>query len=188
VRSSESSDRADALDVIVERLDRARHDCSRFSCGKPPLDNYLRETVERDQDEHTAVAYVMVDESEPTEFRRVVGYFTLNSFSFLKKQARRRDQDRNLGRYNPVAAVLIGRLALDQAFQGKGLGSVLIVSALTHVLALSEQLGIAVVVVHAIDDEAASFYEHQGFVRFRDEPNHLYYPLVTVASALASIS
>lgn len=185
MKSSEPTGRADAPEVVVERLDRAHHDCSRFSCGKAPLDHYLRETVERDQDERTAVAYVLVDKDQPAKFRRVIGYFTLNSFAFPKKQARRRDQDRNLGRYNPVPAVLLGRLALDEAFQGRGLGSVLVVSALTQVLTLSEQLGTAVVVVHAIDDEAASFYEHQGFMRFRDEPRHLYYPLATFAAALA---
>jgi GNAT superfamily N-acetyltransferase len=179
-------DETGALEVIVERLDPARHDSAGFTSGKPTLDNYLRDMAERDQDEHTAIAYVLVDKSETVHPRRVIGYFTLNSFAFPKKQARRRDQDRYLGRYNPVPAVLIGRLALDRAFQGQGLGSVLLVSALTRVLTLSEQLGIAVVVVHAIDDEAASFYEHQGFVRFRDEPHHLYYPLATFAAALAS--
>jgi GNAT superfamily N-acetyltransferase len=175
-----------ALEVIVERLDPTRHDCTGFTSGKPSLDNYLGDVAGRDQEEHTAIAYVLVDKNGSTHPRRVVGYFTLNSFAFPKKQARRRDQDKHLGRYNPVPAVLIGRLALDRAFQGRGLGGVLLVSALTRVLTLSEQLGIAVVVVHAIDDEAASFYEHQGFVRFRDEPNHLYYPLATFAAAIAA--
>jgi hypothetical protein len=68
------------------------------------------------------------------------------------------------------------------------LGSVLLVSALVQILSIREQLGIAVVVVHAIDDVAAAFYEHQGFTRFRDEPRHLYYPLATFEALIAESS
>jgi len=171
---------------MVERLDPGRHNCAGFACGNPALDTYLHDRVLRDEDEHSAIAYVLVDSSEPAAARRVIGYFTLNSFSFPRKQARRRDQDKHLGGYDPVPAVLIGRLALDSGFQGRGLGSVLLVSALNRIFALSAQLGIAVVVVHAIDDDAAAFYQHQGFTRFRDEPGHLYYPLATFEAALVS--
>lgn len=171
---------------IVERLDPARHDATRFACGKPALDDYLRGTAARDARDHTAVAYVLVDPADDAPHRRVLGYFTLNSFAFPKKQARRRDQQRHLGGYNPVPAVLIGRLALDALAQGQGLGSVLLVTALVRVLALRDKLGIAVVVVHAKDEDAASFSEHQGFTQFRDEPNHLYYPLTTFEAALAA--
>jgi GNAT superfamily N-acetyltransferase len=173
-----------ALAPSVERFDPDRHDGSRFACGNPELDAYIRGRVERDELDHTAAAYVLVDPAEPAAARRVIGYFTLNSFALPKRQARRRDRQHHLGAYDPVPAVLIGRLALDAAFQGQGLGSVLLVAALTRVLAVREQLGVAVVVVHAIDDAAAAFYEHQGFVRFRDEPNHLYLPLATFETGL----
>lgn len=80
--------------------------------------------------------------------------------------------------------MLIGRLALDRDFQGRGLGGALLTSALMQTLKIREGLGVAVVVVHAIDDAAAAFYEHQNFTRFRDVPHHLYYPLATFAAAL----
>jgi hypothetical protein len=50
---------------------------------------------------------------------------------------------------------------------------------------VSADVGAAVVVVHALDDEAARFYAHNGFTAFRDEPHHLYYPMKTIAAALA---
>ena len=81
--------------------------------------------------------------------------------------------------------MLIGRLALDRDFQGRGLGSALLTSALIQILTIRESIGVAVAVVHAIDDAAAAFYEHQGFTRFRDQPHHLYYPMVTFEAALA---
>src|SRR5207247_10656571 len=97
-----------------------------------------------------AVTYGLVNPDEPPDHRRVMGYFTLNSFALARSQARRRDRDRHLGSYDPIPAVLIGRLALDITFQGQGLGSILLVSALVQILSIREQLGIAVFVVHSI--------------------------------------
>jgi GNAT superfamily N-acetyltransferase len=166
---------------LVQRFDAYHHDVASFSCRNSTLDAYIHSTVERDEQHHTAVAYVLVD---PAQLSRVLGYFTLNSFAFPKRQARRRDQDKHLGSYDPVPAVLIGRLALDRSVQGQGLGSVLLISALTRILAIRERLGVAVAIVHAIDDPAAAFYEHNGFTRFRDEPRHLYYPLSSFEAAV----
>lgn len=171
-------------DFIVERLLENQHDTSRFTCGKPSLDSYLHDTLTRDEAHHTAAAFAFVRAADPAELRRVIGYFTLSSFSFPKRQARRRDRDRHLGGYDPVPAVLIGRLALDVEFQGKGLGGALVSAALFETLAIRDRLGISVAIVHAIDEAAASFYEHQGFTRFRDEPNHLYYPLAHFEAVL----
>ncbi len=170
---------AGALLNRVERFDPARHDVSEFSCGNSVLDGYIRTTVTRDEAHYPAAAYVAISPQRSSGPQRVFGYYTLNSFSFPRRQARRRDRDKYLGGYDPVPAVLIGRLALDQDFQGRGLGGALLTSALMQVLKIRENLGIAVVVVHAIDDAAAAFYEHLGLTSFRDEPHHLYYPLAT---------
>jgi hypothetical protein len=69
-------------------------------------------------------------------------------------------------------------------FTVTGLGSVLLVSALRLILTIRTTLGIAIVVVHAPYDDPAKFYEHQGFTRFRDEPNHHYMPLATFETVL----
>jgi GNAT superfamily N-acetyltransferase len=63
-----------------------------------------------------------------------------------------------------VPLLLIGRLALDQQFQGLGLGSDLLADALRRCLAASEIAGIRGVVAHAIDDDAVGFYQRHGFV------------------------
>jgi GNAT superfamily N-acetyltransferase len=170
----------------VERFDPARHDVSAFSCGNPTLDDYVRRIVARDEAQHTAATYVALTTGWPSESQRVFGFYTINSFSFPKQQARRRDRDKHLGGYDPVAAVLIGRLALDREFQGRGLGGALLTSALAQVLKIRETLGVAAVVVHAIDEGATTFYERHGFTRFRDEPTHLYFPLSVFALRLGN--
>ena len=184
MRSSRTDSDAEAILNQAERFDPARHDASGFSCGSPLLDDYIRRIIARDEAQHTAAAYVAIRPQPSSKPHRVFGYYTLSSFSFPRRQAKRRDRDKHLGQYDPVPAVLIGRLALDREFQGRGLGGALLASALIQVLKIRENLGVAVVVVHAIDEAAAAFYEHQGFIRFRDEPNHLYYPLATFAAGI----
>jgi GNAT superfamily N-acetyltransferase len=129
------------------------------------------------------VTYVWTDAEQPVQPRAVLGYFTLNSFALERRQARRRDRDRNLGSYDPVPAVLIGRLALDESLQGQGLGAALVAEALGQIVRLQEHLVASTVAVHALDERAASFYAHLGFDRFRDEPLHLCYPLARNSAA-----
>jgi GNAT superfamily N-acetyltransferase len=167
----------------LERFDAQAHDPQAFRCGEASLDHYIREAVLRDLAQRTAVAYVWTDAEQPVHPRAVLGYFTLSSFALGRRQARRRDRDRNLGSYDPVPAVLIGRLALDESLQGRGLGAALVAEALGQIGRLQERLGASAVVVHALDERAASFYAHLGFERFRDEPLHLYYPLARFSAA-----
>ena len=173
-----------APSFAIERLAPSHHQTAHFQSGIAELDTYIRSTRSRDEADRTAAAYVLVDKAEGANDRRVIGYFTLNSFAFPQEQGRRRDRDRHLGAYNPVPAILIGRLALGTSSQGQGLSSVLLFQALCRSLILSVEVGAAVVVVHASDANVARFYEHQGFTRFRDEPHHLYYPLNTFARAV----
>lgn len=172
------------LSVTVERFDRSRHETGRFTSGQLSLDDYIQATVDRDMADRTAIAYVLVNRADTAPVRRVIGYFTLSGLGFSKRQARRRDRDRHLGAYDPIPAVLIGRLALDSEYQGLGLGKALLVAALNAILDLSNWVGVAVAIVHALDENAAAFYEHLGFTRFRDQPDHLYYPLASYARGL----
>ncbi len=59
---------------------------------------------------------------------------------------------------------LIGRLAVDQAFQGEGLGSVLLADACLKVKQASDSLAVVGIVVDAKDDSTAAFYRHFGFI------------------------
>jgi hypothetical protein len=84
------------------------------------LDQYIREKVTREEAEHAAATYVLVGPDVSAKICRVIGYFTLNSFDLAKKQTPRRDRDKDLGRYQPVPALLLGRLALEIDFHRHG--------------------------------------------------------------------
>jgi GNAT superfamily N-acetyltransferase len=84
-----------------------------------------------------------------------------------------------------VPLLLIGRLAVDEEWRGRGLGSALLVDALRRCLAASEIAGARGVVAHAIDDTAVGFYERHGFVRCPLGERVMLMPIETVRSLVA---
>jgi GNAT superfamily N-acetyltransferase len=81
---------------------------------------------------------------------------------------------------NPVSTVLLGRLAIDRGWQGKGLGADLLRDATLWVLAAGEAIGVRAFLVHAMSSEAKAFYEHHGFRPSPIEPMTL---MMTLAEA-----
>jgi len=64
---------------------------------------------------------------------------------------------------NPVPVVLLGRLAIDRAWQARGLGSDLLRDAVLRTLAAGASIGVRAMLVHTISNEAKAFYEKRGF-------------------------
>lgn len=87
---------------------------------------------------------------------------------------------KKLPRYPLVPATLIGRLAVDRRYQGKGYGELLLVDALKRSLLSTEQIGSAVVIVDAKDDKAKAFYEHFQFMPLVDHSYRLFLPMAVV--------
>lgn len=113
---------------------------------------------------------------------RVVGYYTLAAGAVVFEHLPT-DASKKLPKH-PVPVVLLARLAVDQSFQGKGLGERLLLDALQRSLDLSAGLGVHAVEVDALDDAAAAFYRKYGFTPLLDDPLHLYLPIVTVEDIL----
>ncbi len=81
-----------------------------------------------------------------------------------------------------VPLLLIGRLAGDAQYRGRGVGSALLVDALRRCLVASEIAGVRGVVTHAIDDDAVAFYERHGFIRSSLGERVMLMPIETVRS------
>ncbi len=64
---------------------------------------------------------------------------------------------------HPIPAMLLARLAVDRAVQGKGIGAFLLRDAMSRALSVAEQAGMRLLLVHALSEEARAFYEHFGF-------------------------
>lgn len=156
----------------VALLDGAAHDRSQFSSGIPALDRYVREQVSQDMRRRIAACFVAVDDAQ-----RIVGYYTLAAAG-VPLDRLPEDVRRKLPRYASVPAVRMGRLAVDAAFKGQGLGGALLVDALRR--AAGAEIPAAVLIVDAKDDQAAAFYAHHGFIALIDAPLALFLPLAAV--------
>jgi GNAT superfamily N-acetyltransferase len=165
-------------DWKVERL-AASHGREHFVCGKPPLDDFLRKLVSQYERRNLGRTYVAV---RPGDLR-VAGYYTLASgavaFGNLPDASARKLPK------HPVPVILLARLAVDQAAQGRGLGEALLLDALGRCLGLADILGIHAVEVDAIDGAARAFYEKFGFVPLLDDELHLFMPIATIREALS---
>ncbi len=140
-----------------------------FASGSQALDAYFRERVSQDVRRRVCACFVAVgDDGAPA------GFYTLAATSLLLDglDAARR---RRLPRYPLVPAVLLGRLAVSLAHQGRRLGAALVADALIRARA-SDVMAYAMV-VEAKDEEAARFYEHLEFMRLADAPWRLFRPL-----------
>lgn len=159
------------------------HDRDSFDCGSEPLNLFLRATARQHQDRGISRTFVLV-EPESAAPNRVIGFFTLSACEGISS-----DLPESLARRLPrnVPAVLLGRLAVDRRFQGRGYGGALLVEAICRVAATATQIGIAGLFVDAKDDRAAAFYRTFGFVPLPSNPRRLFLPLNTLLS-IASAS
>ena len=130
------------------------HDVAGFDCGVVVLDTWLKERALKNEEGGASRTYVICSGD------RVVGYYALAAGSILNAQApgpvRRNMPD-------PIPVILPGRLAIDKAWKGKGLGKALLRDAVLRTIHASEITGVRALLVHAISEEVKSFYQGLGF-------------------------
>jgi GNAT superfamily N-acetyltransferase len=155
------------------------HDKLAFSCGVDPLDRYLQ--TQATQDIRRRIANCFVATSANSNI--IAGYYTFSAASVpmldLPSETAKR-----LPRYPVVPAALIGRLAIDRQYRGRGLGAALLFDAIAR--AARADTAIFAVLVDAKDDAAAAFYRHHGFQPFAARPLTLFLPIGTALKLLES--
>ena len=114
----------------------------------------------------------------------VVAFYSLAASSVERSRVSSR-VGRNMP--DPIPAILLGQLAVDTHYQGRGLGSDLVVDAGKRALAAADLIGARAVIVQALDDRARAFYEQFGFRQFSErEPLMLLARLSELRTALQS--
>jgi GNAT superfamily N-acetyltransferase len=126
-----------------------------FSCGEEALEAYLKTRARKEMDNSIAVVYVLRDAVED----RIAGYYTLSSLSIELPEEMRKD----LAKYPEYPATLIGRLAVDESYQGRGLGKRILFDALGRALAGSRAVASYAVITDAKNEQAQAFYSRYGF-------------------------
>lgn len=136
----------------------AGHDLSVFSSGEPSLDDWLRRRARQNTEIAASKTYVVC----PAGSQRVVGYYAVCMGQILNQDAvgsMRRNMPVN------IPAVILGRLAVDAAWQGQGLGRMLVADAVARSLRAAEEVSARLVIVHAISPTSEAFYVAHGFTR-----------------------
>jgi GNAT superfamily N-acetyltransferase len=158
----------------------AADDVARFTCGKPPLDRFLKRRAL--SNEGKASRTYVVTARSGRDAGKVVAYYTLAAGAVAREEAPGWAK-RNMP--SPVPVIVVGRLAVDSDHQGQGLGQSLLREAMKRALDASRQIGARALIVHAINDEAAGFYLPFGFQRFPAESANLFLAIETIAQALS---
>lgn len=154
----------------IRRLEK-RHDRSAFHCGQPLLDEWLSERAGQFDRRDLSRTFVA---TRPDDMI-VCGYYALSTHRVIY-DALPRSEAKTLPRLD-VPVVLIGRLAVDQSMQGRGLGAMLLIDALRRSVHISAHVGIRAVEVDALHEAARGFYMKFGFRPLLDDPRHLFLPL-----------
>ena len=156
----------------------AAHDLSNFFCGKPSLDRWLKTPALSNQ-EKGFTAVLVVHEAD-----RVIGYYGLAPTAILPSTLPR--SIRTAQPPNPVPCLLLGQLATDQNWIGKGIGTGLLKHALQRCVAAADLVGGRALIVNAVDIEAAGFWARRGFIPSKDDPLVRFRPIADIAVSIAS--
>jgi len=134
------------------------HDTASFDCGEAVLDDWLKNRAWHNLQVAASRTYVIC----PVGTNRIVGYFALSMGQILAQEALG-SMRRNMPKHIP--AVTLGRLAIDRAWQGKGLGRALLADVVRRSLRAGDEVSARLIIVQAISPAAEAFYRHHGFTR-----------------------
>ncbi|HEX4302131.1 MAG TPA: GNAT family N-acetyltransferase [Rhizomicrobium sp.] len=152
------------------------HEVHSFSCGKPALDDWLKNRARSNQ-RHGFTVVVVVHEAG-----RVVGYCGLAPTAVepgLLSRAVRTGQPPN-----PVPCVLLGQLATDRAWAGRGIASGLLRHAAARSIEGAKLIGGRALVVRAVDEDAAEYWKRKDFIPSKDDPLFLFQSFFNLAASL----
>lgn len=153
----------------------AVHELSDFSCGKPPLDHWLKTRALSNQTKGFTAVLVVHDAN------RVVGYYGLAPTAVIPAALSR--SLRTGQPPDPVPCLLLGQLAVDRRWGGQGIGTALVAHALQRCVAAAGLIGGRALIVNAIDGDAAAFWKRRGFITSKDDPLVLFRSIADIAAS-----
>ena len=151
------------------------HRIESFDSGNTQLNDWLKRRALKNELEGASRTYVLCADEI------VIGYYCLANGAVAQTTATGRVR-RNMP--DPIPVMVIGRLAVDLHWQGKGIGRALLRDAILRILQAAEIAGIRAILVHAISEDAKRFYEKCGFTASPIDPMTL---MVKVSDATASL-
>lgn len=136
-----------------ERL-TAQHEVADFFSGASALDDWLKRHALKNEVSGASRTYVVC------VGQKIIGYYSLAAGSILQSEAPGHIR-RNMP--DPIPVILLGRLAVEQSWQGKGIAKGLLRDAVLRTISVADITGIRGILVHAISEDAKHFYKSCGF-------------------------
>jgi GNAT superfamily N-acetyltransferase len=158
----------------IEKLQRT-HAVEEFTCGQSELDRFLIRHALQAQQANSSQTYVGLSGA------KVVGFYTI-----VASEVQHADAPERIGKgmpRHPIPLLVLARLAVASEWQGRGLGAGLLLDALGRTLQVADIVGVRALVVHAKDDNAASFYRYFGFIPSTTDPRHLFMLIKDIRAA-----
>jgi GNAT superfamily N-acetyltransferase len=152
------------------------HILDAFDSGVPALDDWLKRRARSNEAEGAWRTFVLRADN------RVIGYYSLAAGSMMHAPAIGRVR-RNMP--EPIPVILLGRLAINKEWQGKGLGADLLRDAVLRAASAAGTIGVRAILVHAISEAAKAFYERHGFRASPVEPMTL---MITIEDARKALT
>ncbi len=106
-------------DLRIERFNPTQHDRSDFFCGVKRLDNYLKLSAKKQQNDSMTRVYVAVKEGR----REVLGYHAINVGMMTVDELVKRP--RGAPAHGEIPILFIGQVAVKTIAWGQGIGSIL---------------------------------------------------------------
>ncbi len=148
---------------MIELLNK-KHNRKDFDCGKELLNDYLKTQASQDIKRKLSVCFVLSDSIT----NHVHGFYTLSNYSIPLGCFSEQIQKKLPKSYSSIPTTLLGRLAIDKKYQGKGIGKILLIDALKRSYGVSNEIGSFGIIVDPIDDEAKRFYRKYDFIELPD--------------------
>lgn len=153
---------------------------STFKCGEESLDDYLRRGLGQDVRRQLAVCYVLHE----TGSQEIIGFYTLSSFALTANELPE-EMQRKLP-YSRIPVTMLGRLAVDRSYHGKGLGEFLLMDALLRSFRVASEIGSSAVIVDCLHEKAALFYARYGFRELqKGSGRRLFLPMKQIGKLVA---
>lgn len=165
-----------ASEIAAPEPLRAQHIVAAFDSGEASLDDWLKKRALNNQATGASRSFVI------SAGNIVIGYYCLASGA-VEHALVPKAMTRNMP--DPMPVLLLGRLAIDRAQQGRGLGAALLRDALLRAVRVSENAGVSSLLVHALHERATQFYLSRGFVQSPIRPMTLLLTLTTARKHLA---
>ena len=169
--------------LVIAKFDKALHDRSAFSCGFGPIDNFLKSSLSDQIKNGMIAAWIATAKDDPA----VLGFYTLGALAVRANLGPGKWQRSGVP---DIPVIYIRAVAVRNDMQGQGLGTALLIDAMTRCLGIADQMGAAAIVLDVLKDDQFErrwgFYEDLGFrpLGDPDNPRRVYIPIADIRATL----